>query len=189
MLASCQVGNIAHCCLWGETACNIFAVITITRDLFNNNFQENHYHENNYHENHYHDNHYHEIHYHDINDHFVAVIDDITRCKDTDLGGFPVWSILLGFDSLKSSAVVFGKGCKRKSVFLISMTINLCHHHDHQCHHHDYHYQVLLAHIPCHQLVHQPLDLLPCRGEIPHDLLSGVSDSKSKLGFCTSADS
>ena len=25
-----------------------------------------------------------------------SVIDDITRCKDTDLGGFPVWSILLG---------------------------------------------------------------------------------------------
>ena len=92
-----QVGNIAHCCLWGETACNIFAVITITRDLFNNHFQENHYHEN-----HCHDNPYHESHYHD-NDHFVAVIDDITRCKDTDLGGFPVWSILLGFDSLNFS--------------------------------------------------------------------------------------
>ena len=26
------------------------------------------------------------------------MIDDITRCKDTDLGGFPVWSILLGSD-------------------------------------------------------------------------------------------
>ena len=76
----------------GKTACNICGVITITRVLFNNHYPENHYHENDYRENHYHENHYHDIH------HFVAVIDDITRCKDTDLGGFPVWSILLGFD-------------------------------------------------------------------------------------------
>ena len=77
----------------GKTACNICGVITITRVLFNNHYPENHYHENDYRENHYHENHYHDIH------HFVAVIDDITRCKDTDLGGFPVWSILLGFES------------------------------------------------------------------------------------------
>jgi len=34
-----------------------------------------------------------------LNMHEITVIDDITRCKDTDLGGFPVWSILLGFFS------------------------------------------------------------------------------------------
>ena len=60
-----------------------------------------------------------------LNMHEITVIQDVNRCQDTDLGGFPVWSIALGFVShillvFNSSTNLFiycMVGAKFRSVF------------------------------------------------------------------------
>ena len=75
-----------------------------------------------------------------------SVIDDITRCKDTDLGGFPVWSILLGssytflyYNHIKSShnclyyIILIVAIITFIIIILIVAIPHICHRHHRRC--------------------------------------------------------